>query len=310
MEEDPSPSGQHLAIPPPPEEELDPRALNADLKDNERKWSTKGDSEALWEAEHDILIKLHRAGAIDPLLKRARRDRKALKPKGAAADLAQASLSLWVLERFPESVQVLRAAFQRLPANRYPWSLLLRHLSWERDPGEAIEFIRSTLGNIAWKAYAYVQLGTLCIEAASRAYKAEEMDTCDKQLAEARTYLGEVRKHPDCTRDMERTVDRLMLLVETLETRAANARASGIVRPPKEEEIRSGAAQLERELRDVADASGVSLEGEPDEQLDLDNLERAATFEMPKDDREETFTVLEVTPSEGIGLIRKRKAEE
>lgn len=291
-------------------EELDPRALNMELKMNERRWGLEGDSEDLWEVEHDILIKLQRAGDIDPLMKRARRAKKALKPRGAAFDLAQAALGLWVLERFTESETILRAAIQRLPGNRYPWSLLLRHLSWERDPREAIEFIRSSLGTVTWKAYAYVQLGTLSIDAASRAYKTEDLDACDKHLAEARTDLSEVRRQPDCTEDVGRTSDRLMLLVETLETRAASVRASGIMRPPTEEAIYDGAAQLERDMREVADASGVSLEGEQDLDLDLDELERAARWEMPEDDREERYTVLEVTPREGIDLIRRPKKEK
>ncbi len=310
MEEGRPPTGQDLAIPPVPKEELDPRALNMELKENERRWGVEGDSEDLWEVEHEILIKLQRAGDIDPLMKRARRAKKALKPKGAAFDLAQAALGLWVLERFRESETVLRAAIQRLPGNRYPWSLLLRHLSWERDPHEAIEFIRSGLGTVEWKAYAYIQLGTLCIDAASRTYKAVDLDACDKHLDEARTYLSEVRGQPDCTEDLGRTSDRLMLLVETLETRAANARATGVVRTPKEEAIYDGAAQLERDMRHVADASGVSLEGVQDMDLDLDELERSARLEMPEDDGEKRYTVLEVTPREGIDLIRKPRKKK
>ena len=310
MEEGRPPTGHDLAIPPAPKEELDPRALNMELKENERRWGVEGDSEDLWEVEHEILIKLQRAGDIDPLMKRARRAKKALKPRGAAFDLAQAALGLWVLERFRESETVLRAAIERLPGNRYPWSLLLRHLSWERDPSEAIEFIRSGLGTVTWKAYAYIQLGTLCIDAASRTYKTMDLDACDKHLAEARTYLSEVRRQPDCNEDLGRTSDRLMLLVETLETRAANARDSGIVRTPKEEAIYDGAAQLERDMRYVADASGVSLEGVQDMDLDLDELEQSARLELPKDDREERYTVLEVTPKEGIDLIRKPRKKK
>jgi tetratricopeptide (TPR) repeat protein len=214
-----------------PEEQLDSRALNQDLKDNERRWGQEGDSETLWEVEHEILIKLQKAGDIDPLMKRARRAAKALKPKGSAPDLAQAALSLWVLERYGEAEQVLKAAISRLPNNRYPWSLMFRHLSWERDPAQAIEFIRSSIGSVSWKAYAYVQLGTLTIDAASRTYKSGDLDISDEYLTEARTYLGEVRKHSDCTEDMARTADRLMLLVDTLVTRVANARDSGIVQP-------------------------------------------------------------------------------
>jgi tetratricopeptide (TPR) repeat protein len=310
MEEGEPPRDLGIGAPLEPAEDLDPRTLNRDLNENERRWGQEGDSEGLWEEEHEILIKLQRAGDIDPLMKRARRAKKALKPKGSADDLAQAALSLWVLERYPEAEQVLRAAISRLPGNRYPWSLMLRHLSWERDPKDAIDFVRSTIGAVSWKAYAFVQLATLCIDATSRSYKVEDWDMCDKRLGEARTYLGEVRKHSDCTEDTTRTADRLMLLVETLETRVANARASGLERPPMEEAIHYGAAQLERDMRDVAEASGVCLEGEPDDELDLEELERAAFLEKPEDDREERYTMLEVTPKEGIGLIKRRKTEE
>jgi hypothetical protein len=109
---------------------------------------------------------------------------------------------------------------------------------------------------------------------------------------------------------MARTADRLMLLVDTLVTRVANARDSGIVQPSREETIYAGAAQLEREMRDVADASGVCLGGEVDDQLNLDDLEKSTMHAMPEDEKEETYTVLEVTPKEGIDLIRKRKREE
>lgn len=310
MDEGRPPQDLDIGAAPEPVAELDPRAINAELKDHERQWSSKGDGEAMWEEEHELLIKLQRAGDIDPLMKRARRAKKALRPNPSPVDLAKASLSLWVLERYDEAETVLRASIQHLPGNRYPWSLLLRHLSWEREPEEAIEFIRSGLDGLSWKAYAHVQLGTLCVDGASRAFKAEDWDLCDKRLGEARTYLGEVAKHPDCTKAMTGTVDRLMMLVETLETRVKRARETGLERPPMEEAIHYGAAQLERDMRHVAEASGVCLEGEPDDQLDLDELERTAMMELPEEDREERYTVLEVTPKEGIDLIRRRKREE
>jgi hypothetical protein len=128
-----------------------------------------------------------------------------------------------------------------------------------------------------------------------------------KRLGEARTYLEHARTLPDCTEDMGRTSERLMLLVETLETRVAVARDAASIRTPMEEDIVSGAARLEKDMREVAEASGVRLEGEPDDELDLDELERAALQEMPEESREERYTVLEVTPKEGIDLIRKRK---
>ncbi len=306
MEERPPDQDLDIGATPEPVKELDPRAINAELREHERLWTTQGDSEALWEEEHELLIKLQRAGDINPLMKRARRARKAMKPKGSPVDLAQAALSLWVLERFDEAEQVLRAAIARLPGNRYPWSLLLRHLSWDRDPQEAIAFVRDSLPAVPWKAYAFVQLGTLCIDCASRAFKEEEWDDCDKCLGEARTYLGEVNRHPDCTPDMGRTVDRLMTLVETLETRVGRARATGMARPSLEEAIQFGAARLERDMREVAEASGVSLEGEPDEELDLEELERTALLEMPEEDSDERYTVLEVTPKDRF----RRKRED
>jgi tetratricopeptide (TPR) repeat protein len=304
MEEGELPRDLGIGAAPEPAQELDPRAINAQLSEHERQWSTRGDGEALWEEEHELLIKLQRAGDINPLMKRARKSRKAMKPKGPPVDLAQAALSLWVLERFDEAEEVLRAAVSRLPGNRYPWSLLLRHLSWDRDPFEAIAFVRDSLPKVPWKAFAYVQLGTLCIDAASRAFKEQDWDACDKHLGEARTYLGEVSKHPDFTQDMARTVDRLTMLVDTLDTRVDAARRTGMARPSLEETIHFGAAKLEKEMREVAEASGVRLEGEPDEELDLDELERAATFEVPEEPKEESYTVLEVTPKD---RLRKRR---
>jgi hypothetical protein len=44
--------------------------------------------------------------------------------------------------------------------------------------------------------------------------------------------------------------------------------------------------------------------------LNLDDLEKSTMHAMPEDEKEETYTVLEVTPKEGIDLIRKRKREE
>ena len=307
MEEGRPPQDLGIGEPPEPLEQLDPRELGAQLRELEREWAARGDSEGLWEEVHELMIKLQRAGDIDPLMKRARRARRALKARGSAVDLAMASLSLWVLERYDEAEEVLRAASERLPGNRYPWSLVLRHLSWDRDPGEAMAFVRSGLDRVPWKAYAHVQLGTLCIDAASRHYKTEDWDACDQRLGEARTYLGEVARHPDCTDDMGRKVERLMLLVETLETRVANARSTGATRSRLEEDIHSGAARLERDMRHVAEASGVRLEGEADQELDLDELERAARQEMPEEGREERYTVLEVTPREGRSRLRRRR---
>ena len=61
-------------------------------------------------------------------------------------------------------------------------------------------------------------------------------------------------------------------------------------------------------MREAAEASGVSLEGEPDSDMNLEELERIAYQELPDDDSEKSYTVLEVTPAKG--LLRKRKDEE
>jgi tetratricopeptide (TPR) repeat protein len=310
MEEGTPPQDLGIGAPLEPVEELDPRALNRELKDLLHLWSTEGDSERLWEQVHDILIKLQRAGDIDPLMKQARKAKKALKPKGSASDLAMAALSLWVLERYDEAETVLRASIQRLPRNRYPWSLMLRHLSWDRDPRDAIVFVRDSLGTVTWRSYALVQLGTICIDAASRSYKAEDLDTCDKYLGEARSYLKEACDQEGCTDDMRRTADRLTLLVDTLEKRSETARSVQVGDLPESDRVYDGEAQMVHDMVKVAEASGVSLEGEPDDQLDLDELERAARLEMPDDDQDETYQVLEVTPQDGIGLIRKKARKE
>ncbi len=310
MEEDPAPQGEPVDGPSEPGEELDPRELLEDLRENERRWATEGDSEPLWEREHQLLIGLQRAGDVGSLMKRARRAKRAVR-RGDAPDLAQSALALWVLERFEESEAVLRAAIERLPRNRYPWSLLLRHLSWESHPGEAMEFIRSSLGTVPWKGYAFVQLGTLCVDAASRSFKAERWDYAVKFLGEARTYLEAALTQPDCTEDIASTSRRLLYLVETLERRVEKAKVTVMEPVPEEAETPVYNPQrMERDMREVAEASGVCLEGEPDHELDLEELERASLQEMPEDSRERRYTVLEVTPGEGKGLIKRRKRGE
>jgi len=310
MEEDPAPQGEPVDGPSEPGEELDPRELLEDLRENERRWATEGDSEPLWEQEHQLLIGLQRAGDVGTLMKRARRAKRAAK-RGAPVDLAQAALALWVLERFDESEAVLRAAIVGLPRNRYPWSLLLRHLSWERHPGEAMEFIRSSLGTVPWKGYAYVQLGTLSVDAASRSFKAERWDYADKFLGEARAYLEAALAQSDCTEEMRGTSRRLLYLVETMERRVQKAKAT-VMEPLPEEAVTPVYSPecMERDMREVAEASGVSLEGEPDHELDLEELERTSLQEMPDGPEEKRYTVLEVTPGEGKGLIRRRKRED
>jgi len=310
MEEDPPPQGEPVDGPGEPLVELDPRGLLEDLRANEHRWTTEGDSEPLWEREHHLLIGLQRAGDVGTLMKRARLAKRAVR-RGTAVDLAQAALALWVLERFDEAEAVLRAAIERLPRNRYPWSLLLRHLSWDRHPGEAMEFIRSSLGTVPWKGYAHVQLGTLCVDAASRSFKAEKWDYADKFLGEARTYLEAALTQSDCTDEMRSTSQRLLYLVETLERRVERAKVTVVEPLPEEAETPVyNPERMERDMREVAEASGVSLEGEPDHELDLEELERASLQEMPDESREKRYTVLEVTPGEGKGLIRRRKRED
>jgi tetratricopeptide (TPR) repeat protein len=305
-------------IPPqdPPEGPLDERPVNADLrelhhrlKETERRWALEGDSEPLWEEEHELLIKLQATGDIGSLMKRARRAKKAIKARGSAADLAQSSLALWVLERYEEAEVVLRAAMGRLPDNRYPWSLLLRHLSWERDPQDAMDFIKGSLDSVPWRAYALVQLGTLCVDAASRCLKAEAPEACEARLAEARGHLERACEEGGCSEEMRRTAQRLLLLVETLEARAGAARSVNAEEPADQGRLTGGKHPLELPMRKVAEASGVKLEGEPDHDLDLDELERIALMERPDDDSERTYTVLEVTPKDGIDRLRRKRGD-
>ena len=303
-------------VPPdPPEDQtvegeaegLDRRELKRQLKENERRWTLEGDSEALWEAEHGLLIDLQKAGDMDALMKRARRTKRAVSSRGEARELAQASLGLWVLERFDEAEPVLRVAVEKLPQNRYPWSLLLRELTWERDLREAMDYILASLDRVPWRGYALVQLGTLSIDAASKGLVSGVLDDCRDHLVSAREYLEQVPTSPDATDEMRRTAERLLTLVDTLENRMRQANglegettrlALGVV---------DSSRRYEEDMREAAEASGVSLEGEPDSDLDLEELERIA-YEKTDDDREESFTVLEVTPAKG--LVRKRKDEE
>ncbi len=303
-------------VPPdPPEDQtvegeaegLDRRELKRQLKENERRWTLEGDSEALWEAEHGLLIDLQKAGDMDALMKRARRTKRAVSSRGEARELAQASLGLWVLERFDEAEPVLRVAVEKLPHNRYPWSLLLRELTWERDLREAMDYILASLDRVPWRGHALVQLGTLSIDAASKGLVSGDFDDCRDHLVSAREYLEQVPTSPDATDEMRRTAERLLTLVDTLENRMRQANglegettrlALGVV---------DSSRRYEKDMREAAEASGVSLEGEPDSDLDLEELERIA-YDKTDDDREESFTVLEVTPAKG--LVRKRKDEE
>jgi len=288
-------------------EELDSHELKRQLKEHERKWTQEGDSEALWQAEHELLINLHRAGDIKALEKRARKTKRAVGSRGEAKEMAQASLSLWVLERFDEAMAVLRVAVLKLPQNRYPWSLLLRELTWERDPKEAIDFILASLDKVPWRGYALIQLGTLSIDAASKGLVSGDLDLCSDQLVSAREHLVQVPTCPDATDEMKRTAERLLTLVDTLENRMK--KANGL--ETESTRLALGAvdssSKFEEEMREAAEASGVNLEGEPDSDMDLDDLERIA-YQKTDDDREESFTVLETTPAKG--LVRKRKDED
>ena len=55
MEEEPPDHDLDIGATPEPAKELDPRAINAELREHEHLWTTKGDSEALWEEEHELL---------------------------------------------------------------------------------------------------------------------------------------------------------------------------------------------------------------------------------------------------------------
>jgi hypothetical protein len=303
-------------VPPdPPEDQilvdeaegLDHRELKRQLKDNERRWTIEGDSETLWEAEHELLIDLQKAGDVNTVMKRARKTKRAVSSRGEARELAQASLGLWVLERFDEAEPVLRVAVQKLPQNRYPWSLLLRELTWERDPQVAMDYIQASLDSVPWRGYALVQLGTLSIDAASKGLVSGDLDVCRDHLVSARKYLEQVPSSPDATDEMRRTAERLLALVDTLENRMRQA--SGL--ETETTRLALGAVdssrRYEEDMREAAEASGVSLEGEPDPDMDLDDLERIA-YQKTDDDREESYTVLEVTPAKG--LLRKRKDGE
>jgi hypothetical protein len=233
--------------------EFNLKDLHRQVKETERRWAQEGDSESLWEEEHGLLIKLQVAGDVSSLMKRARRAKKATGPRGSPADLAQASLGLWVLERYGEAEAVLRTAVQRLRGNRYPWSLLLRHLSWGRDPQEAMDFIVSSLDSVPWKAYALVQLGTLCVDAASRHLKRDELDACEACLGEARGHLDRACAQEGCSSDMRRTAERLLMLVETLGTRVQAARSATLDGATDGETPEMGLHRLEQGMREVAE---------------------------------------------------------
>ena len=289
------------------------RRVRRELKDLDSRWDTEVDSEALWESEHEILLKLQQAGDASTVNIRIDRARDAKDARASARDLADAALGLWVMERFDEAERVLRVAVDRFPANRYPWSLLLRHVTWGRDPQEAMDFILASLDRVPWRAYSLVQLGTLSVDAAARSFKGEVFDECRRHLKAARGYLEQVSADKDAMDELRRTSDRLLALVEALEKRTDTGEADAAARAagPKDAAAweRDDGQRLEQGLMAAAKASGVVLEGEPDTEIDIDEIERATRMQMPDDDPDRSVTVLEVTPSRGFGLRRKKGAE-
>jgi tetratricopeptide (TPR) repeat protein len=283
--------------------ELDRKELRRLLKENDALWGEDGDSEALWETQHDLLIRLHRAGDVHTVLRRARQAKRVLRGRGSASDLADAVLGLWVMERYDEAEQVIRLAIERLPENRYPWSLLLRHITWDRDPREAMKFIQASLERVPWKAYALVQLGTMGVDLASRELVSGRLAECRDHLSEARGRLEAARNAGGSTEDLDRKADRLMTLVDVLEQRCADAEAAA----QAPEEAHDSSQRLLRGIHEAAEAAGVQLEGSPDTELDLDELEKAAFSELPEEDRERTVTVIEVDASPKLGLKRRRR---
>ncbi len=292
------------------------RAVRRELKELDARWDSEVDSEALWEKEHELLLKLQQAGDASTVMNRVARARDAKDARACARDLADTALGLWVMERFDEAEKVLRVAIERFPVNRYPWSLLLRHVTWGRDPQEAMDFILASLDRVPWRAYSLVQLGTLSVDAASRSFKGEAFDECRRHLKAARGYLEQVAGDGNAMDEHRRTSDRLLALVEALEKRTDTAEADAAARAAGSEELaaweKDDGERLERDMMAAAKASGVMLEGEPDTEIDIDEIERASRMEMPEEDPDRKTTVLEVTPSRGFGLKRKKgeKVEE
>ena len=285
-------------------------ADRARLRALERRWATRGDSEGLWEEEHALLIQLLQDGDARTVAKLARKAKRALSGKGTAKDLADSALALWVLERMDEAEPVLRAAMERLPANRYPWDLLLRKVSSGGSPEDEIAFIEGQLDRVPWKGFALLQIGTRRVDVAARALARKDLDECRGQLAAARVALERAGSERDTTDEMRRTADRLAALVSRLEGRVAapdhTTESLALKRIFKEA---SRNLQLEDEIRSVADAAGVKIEGEVDRELDLDELERIAMQEGPGAEQERTITVIKVTPTLATAEDRKKKPE-
>jgi hypothetical protein len=281
------------------------------LKEMDHRWSSEGDSEVLWNEQHQLLITLQETGDLEAVNKRARRVKRAGDPKATAKDLADAALGLWVTEQFDEAAGVLRRAVDRLPNNRYPYSLLLRHLTWERNPKDAMEFILSSIDRVPWRAYALVQLGTMCIDSANKGLASGALDHCQEHLRLANDYLSQVASSEDASDELSRTSERLIYLVETLGKRLEDARMAKAAKDVEGEEVvflQDGEERLEAGIRKVAEDSGVELTGEVDQDMDLDELEKAAMGELGEENDDETFTVLEVTPKRTLGVKKRAEA--
>lgn len=280
----------------------------ARLKQLAKRWASERDSEQLWEAEHALLLVLAEGGDARTVEKFAKVARRALGGRPSPKDLADAALGLWVLGRYDEAADVLRAAVERLPANRYPWDLLLRHMS-ARGPNDGIAFIEASLERVPWSGYALTQLGARHLDAASRALVGRDSERCRASLAGARRALERACGERDLTTEMRASCDRLLALVGRLEQRLERGQAATSERALMRlfGQVPDEQTKLAEDVKVVAEVAGVSLEGEPDPNLDLDEVERAALAERPEEEREPTITVVKVTPVPKSTLRSKKE---
>ena len=267
------------------------------LKALDARWATERDSEALWQEEHAVLLALSGELELRPVVKRAKAGRRASSGRATPKDLADGALGLWALDRLDESAEVLRIAVERLPSNRYPWDLLLRHASM-RGADEGIAFITTSLPKVAWRGYALTQLGARHLDAASKALTGRDPEGCRAHLAEARKALEGAKGERDLTDEMRANGGRLLALVERLEKRLADGQKATSSRALERifGQVPGEQTKLEGQVRAVAEVAGVNLEGESDPTLDLDEVERTALKEQSAEDRESTVTVIRVTP--------------
>jgi hypothetical protein len=281
------------------------------LKALDARWASEHDSETLWQEEHAVLLVLSGELELRPVLKRAKLGNRARSGDASPKELADGALGLWALDRLDESAEVLRIAVDRLPDNRYPWDLLLRHASM-RGADEGIAFITSSLPRIAWRGYALTQLGARHLDAASKALSGRDPEGCRARLAEARKALEGARGERDLTDEMRANGDRLLTLVERLEKRLAEGKNATSNRALERifGQVPGEQTKLEGQVRTVAEVAGVNLEGESDPTLDLDEVERVALKEQSAEDRESTVTVIRVTPVlRSAGDAKKEKGE-